>query len=229
MSYELSTRLQTCLDALKPLQKIADIGTNHAYLPCVGMLDNQLTYAIAADIGVGPLESAKATIKRYGLEAKIETRLGGGLSILAPSEVEGVVVAGMGGKLIVSILDADIPLTTSFKRLVLQPNIDANLVRAWLSNHSFTIIDEKIVLDEGKFYEVIVAEPTDEETSYNELDLEFGPILRQTPNDEVFKARWMKEFNKNQEIMDQLAVNHPRLADLEARQALLSEVLKCQS
>lgn len=135
----------------------------------------------------------------------------------------------MGGKLIVSILDADIPLTTSFKRLVLQPNIDANLVRAWLSNHSFTIIDEKIVLDEGKFYEVIVAEPTDEETSYNELDLEFGPILRQTPNDEVFKARWMKEFNKNQEIMDQLAVNHPRLADLEARQALLSEVLKCQS
>ena len=94
---------------------------------------------------------------------------------------------------------------------------------------SFTIIDEKIVLDEGKFYEVIVAEPTDEETSYNELDLEFGPILRQTPNDEVFKARWMKEFNKNQEIMDQLAVNHPRLADLEARQALLSEVLKCQS
>ena len=92
MSYELSTRLQTCLDALKPLQTIADIGTDHAYLPCVGMLDNQLTYAIAADIGVGPLESAKVTIKRYGLEAKIETRLGGGLSILAPSEVEGVVV-----------------------------------------------------------------------------------------------------------------------------------------
>lgn len=229
MSYELSTRLQTCLDALKPLQTIADIGTDHAYLPCVGMLDNQLTYAIAADIGVGPLESAKATIKRYKLEDKIETRLGGGLAILAPSEVEGVVIAGMGGKLIVSILDADIPLTTSFKRLVLQPNIDANLVRAWLANHSFKFIDEKIVLDEGKFYEVIVAEPTEEQPSYNELDLEFGPILRQKPNDDVFKARWMKEFNKNQEIMSQLSTDHPRLADIKARQALLAEVLECQS
>lgn len=228
MSYELSTRLQTCLDALKPLQKIADIGTDHAYLPCVGMLDNQLTYAIAADIGEGPLASAKATIKRYQLADKIETRLGGGLSILAPSEVEGVVIAGMGGKLIVSILDADIPLTQSFKRLVLQPNIDANLVRVWLANHSFSIINEKIVLDEGKFYEVIVAEPSAKQPSYNELDLEFGPILRQTPEHEVFNAKWMKEFNKNKEIMDQLVSDHPRLKSLQERQALLSEVLKCQ-
>lgn len=228
MSYELSTRLQTCLDALKPLQKIADIGTDHAYLPCVGMLNHQLTYAIAADIGVGPLESAKATIKRYQLEDKIETRLGGGLSILKPSEVEGVVIAGMGGKLIVSILDADIPLTQSFKRLVLQPNIDANLVREWLVKHSFCISNEKIVLDEGKFYEVIVAQPTKTHPVYNELDIEFGPILRQNPEDEVFKAKWLKEFNKNKEIMNQLTADHPRLESLKARQALLSEVLKCQ-
>ncbi len=228
MSYELSTRLRTCLEALAPLKTIADIGTDHAYLPCVGMMENKIAYAIAADIGVGPLESAKATIKRYGLSHKIETRLGGGFSILKPHEVEGVVVAGMGGKLIVSILEENVDLTRSFDRLVLQPNIDANLVRQWLANRQFDIINEEIMLDEGKFYEVIVAQPTTQAVCYNELDLEFGPILRVKANDE-FIAKWRKEYNKNQEILNQLPVGHPRIEVINARQALLNEVLVCQS
>lgn len=228
MSYELSTRLRTCLEAVAPFKKIADIGTDHAYLPCVGMMENKIAYAIAADIGVGPLESAKATIKRYGLSDKIETRLGGGFSILKPSEVEAVVVAGMGGKLIVSILEENIELTRSFERLVLQPNIDANLVRGWLASHQFHIINEEILLDEGKFYEVIVAQPTTQAIDYNELDLEFGPILRAKANDE-FMAKWRKELNKNQEILNQLPLGHPRIEVINARQALLNEVLVCQS
>lgn len=228
MSYELSTRLQTCLDAVAPLKTIADIGTDHAYLPCVGMMENKLSYAIAADIGVGPLESAKATIKRYELNTNIETRLGSGLSILKPNEVEAVVVAGMGGKLIVSILEESIELTRSFKRLILQPNIDANLVRTWLSQYHFKIINEKIVLDEGKFYEIIVAEPTNQDQNYTKLDLEFGPVLRREKDNDIFKAKWSKELAKNQEILNQLPEGHPRIEAIMVRQTLLNEVLSCQ-
>ena len=87
MNYDLSLRLQTCLNALAPLQTVADVGTDHAYLPCVGILNGQLKKAIAADIGVGPLEAAKTTIARYNLNEKIETRLSPGVTVLNPSEV----------------------------------------------------------------------------------------------------------------------------------------------
>ena len=196
MNYDLSLRLQTCLNALAPLQTVADVGTDHAYLPCVGILNGQLKKAIAADIGVGPLEAAKTTIARYNLNEKIETRLGPGLTVLNPSEVEGVVIAGMGGKLIVSILEDNISLSQSFQRLVLQPNIDANLLRAWLAAHQFEIIDEKIVLDEGKFYEIIVAKPVEELVPYSELDIEFGPILRLNKEHDVFHANGVKNLLK---------------------------------
>ncbi len=225
MNYALSLRLQTCLDALIPLQTVADVGTDHAYLPCVGILNGKLKKAIAADIGVGPLEAAKTTIARYELNEQIETRLGPGLTVLNPSEVEGVVIAGMGGKLIISILEDNVSLSQSFERLVLQPNIDANLLRAWLANHQFKIIDEKIILDEGKFYEIIVASPVQESIAYSKLDIEFGPILRLNKENDVFHAKWSKEFAKNESIIEQLPVDHPRIETLKQRQALLKEVL----
>lgn len=226
MNCELSLRLQTCLDALHPLQSIADIGTDHAYLPCAGLLRGQLKRAIAADVGVGPLEAAKATISKYNLDDLIETRLGSGLSVIKPGEVEGVVIAGMGGKLITSILEADIPLAKSFNRLILQPNLDANVLRTFLMKNQFEIVDEKIVLDEKKFYEIIVAQPSQTPVVYNELDLEFGPVLRRQSSCKVFEERWQKEYDKNNQIINQLPAHHPRIDALNHRQSLLKEVLK---
>lgn len=226
MNCELSLRLQTCLDALHPLQSIADIGTDHAYLPCVGLLRGQLKRAIAADVGVGPLEAAKATISKYNLDDLIETRLGSGLSVIKPGEVEGVVIAGMGGKLITSILEADIPLAKSFNRLILQPNLDANVLRTFLMKNQFEIVDEKIVLDEKKIYEIIVVQPSQTPVVYNELDLEFGPVLRRQSSCKVFEERWQKEYDKNNQIINQLPAHHPRIDALNHRQSLLKEVLK---
>lgn len=226
MNCELSLRLQTCLDALHPLQSIADIGTDHAYLPCAGLLRGQLKRAIAADVGVGPLEAAKATISKYNLDDLIETRLGSGLSVIKPGEVEGVIIAGMGGKLITSILEADIPLAKSFNRLILQPNLDANVLRTFLMKNQFEIVDEKIVLDEKKFYEIIVAQPSQTPVVYNELDLEFGPVLRRQSSCKVFEERWQKEYDKNNQIINQLPAHHPRIDALNHRQSLLKEVLK---
>ncbi|HAX73448.1 MAG TPA: hypothetical protein DCY20_07985 [Firmicutes bacterium] len=227
MNVTLSKRLSLCLEAVKPYKTLADIGTDHGYLPCAGILTHVLDNAIAADIGVGPLEAAKQQIRRYDLAEKIETRLGGGLSILKPNEVEAVVIAGMGGKLILSILDDNVALTKSFKRLVLQPNIDANLLRGWLASNSFEISDEKILLEDGKYYEIIVANPTDKTLNYQTLDLEFGPILKEQFSD-VFQSKWQKEYHKNNEIINQLPAGHERITTLKNRQALLEEVLKCR-
>ena len=200
MNCELSLRLQTCLDALQPLQTIADIGTDHAYLPCAGVLKGQFKKAIAADVGIGPLEAAKTTISKYQLESMIEPRL-----------------------------ELDVKLSQSFQRLVLQPNLDANILRTFLMKNQFEIIDEKIVYDEKKFYEVIVARWTREPIHYNELDIEFGPILRRLPSCDVFQEKWQKEFNKNEEIIKQLPINHHRIKTLNNRQSLLKEVLKNES
>lgn len=226
MNYELSLRLQACLDALTPLQYVGDIGTDHAYLPCIGILNKQITRAIAADIGEGPLQAAKATVNRYHLNDHIELRLGSGLSVLKPGEVEGVVIAGMGGKLINSILEADILLARSFKRLILQPNIDANLVRAWLADQQFIIISENIILEDDKFYEIIVAEPASDFIKYSLLDIEYGPILRQNPESEVFKAKWKKNLIKTRQILESLPESHPRIKPLKEREQQIKEVLK---
>ena len=224
MAINLSNRLTACLKAVSPYQTLADVGTDHGYLPCAGILSQQLTKAIAADIGVGPLTAAKHQISRYGLTEQIETRLGPGVSVLKPSEVEAVVIAGMGGKLIASILTDDVALTRSFKRLVLQPNIDADLVRRCTKEQGLHIVSEIIIHEDEKFYEIIVVEPKETKQQLSELDLLFGPYLRQAQSD-VFKAKWQKEVNKNNEILNQLPAEHPRAVAILNRQLVLKDVL----
>lgn len=226
MNDEQSLRLQACLDALYPLQTVGDIGTDHAYLPCIGILNKKITRAIAADIKEGPLEAARATINRFQLNDSIILRLGPGLSVLKPAEVEGVVVAGMGGKQIKAILEKDVSLTRSFKRLVLQPNIDANILRTWLADHQFIIIDEKLILEDEKIYEIIVAQPTSRTIKYSTYDIEFGPILLQNSEDQVFKDKWQKKLTKIRQILNQLPVDNPRTNLLKEREQQIKEVLK---
>ena len=225
MNNELSLRLKACLDSLYPLQTVADIGTDHAYLPCIGILTKQIKHAIAADIGKGPLKYAELTINRYQLSKQVELRLGAGLSVLSPGEVEGIVIAGMGGKLIESILEEDSSLTKSFKRLILQPNIDPHLVRKWLKNNSFQIVEEKIISEDQKYYEIIVAEPTTEIINYTEEDLEYGPILRKNPNDQIFREKWEKKLTKIEEILKSLPKNNPRFEIFEKKRKEIKEVL----
>ena len=224
MNITLSKRLTACLQAVKPYLVIADIGTDHGYLPCAGILNQQLTHAIAADVASGPLQAAQSQVDRYALQETIETRLGSGLSVLQPGEVEAVVIAGMGGKLIVSLLQANMMLTRSFKRLVLQPNIDAALIRECLLQNQFELVSEMMVLEDEKFYEVIVAEPRGKKCELDELDVAFGPFLRREKS-EVFVARWEKELHKNALILTQLEVNHPRALEIKKRQARLKEAL----
>ncbi len=224
MSIHLSNRLTACLKAVSPYQTLADVGTDHGYLPCVGVLEQKITSAIAADIGEGPLNAAKQQINRYELNDQIQARLGAGVSVLNPGEVEVVVIAGMGGKLITSILSDNMTLTRSFKRLVLQPNIDADILRTCLHKNQIHIIDETIIYEDDKFYEIIVAEPRDTTQELSSLDLGFGPFLRQEKCAE-FKMKWQKKVDKNNEILKKIPSTYPRAIEISKQQAVLKEVL----
>lgn len=147
-----SPRLKAILSLVEG-KVLADIGTDHGFLPIAACLENRVRRAVACDRMPGPLARAEANIRQYGLEDRIETRLGYGLEPLKPDEADCVVIAGMGGMNIVQILQEPITI----KRLVLQPQRDIPLVRAALDEMGFKIFNELTTEDRGHTYTVLGA------------------------------------------------------------------------
>ena len=141
--------------------RLADIGTDHAYVPIELVEKNIAISAIAGDVHSGPFQAAKENVKNLGLEHKISVRLGNGLAVLSPGEVDTVVIAGMGGSTIIQILSSEPVVTKSLKRLILQPMVATGMVRRWLAENTWHIIDETLVEDDGRLYEILVAEQGD--------------------------------------------------------------------
>jgi tRNA (adenine22-N1)-methyltransferase len=138
--------------------RLADIGTDHAYLPIELVQDNVIVSAIAGDVHVGPYKAAKEHVEALGLEQRISVRLGNGMAVISPGEVEIVVIAGMGGQTIIEILNNNPEVTKSLNRLILQPMVAAASVRRWLEKNGWHIVDEQLVQDDGRLYEIVVAE-----------------------------------------------------------------------
>lgn len=138
--------------------RLADIGTDHAYLPIELVQDNVIVLAVAGDVHVGPYKAAKEHVEALGLEQRISVRLGNGMAVVDPDEVEIVIIAGMGGQTIIEILKKDPEVIKSLKRLILQPMIAAASVRRWLKENGWYIVDERLVQEDGRLYEIIVAE-----------------------------------------------------------------------
>jgi tRNA (adenine22-N1)-methyltransferase len=138
--------------------RLADIGTDHAYLPIELVQDNIVVSAVAGDVHVGPYKAAKENVEALGLEQKISVRLGNGMAVLSPGEVEIVVIAGMGGQTIMEILNNSPEVTKSLNRLILQPMVAAASVRRWLEENGWYLVEERLVQDDGRLYEIVVAE-----------------------------------------------------------------------
>lgn len=152
---QLSPRLKSIAHSIDHCNTVADIGSDHAYLP-IYLIENQRSEkAIASDINQGPFDISKKRIHAYKMESKIEIRKGNGLDVLKPQEAETIVIAGMGGLLIVEILEAGLEVAKNSNRLILQPMTEANELRKWLYSHSFEIVDEELVEDENIIYEII--------------------------------------------------------------------------
>lgn len=153
----LSPRLAVAAQYVLTDRLLADIGTDHAYLPVYLVGKGVIPRAIAADLMPGPLEAARTTVSAAGLQERIALRLGSGLSVLVPGEAATVSICGMGGPLIAQIL-ADGPLD-GVERLVLQPMGGEERLRQWLAQNGWRLVAEQLVEDGGRLYLVAVAEP----------------------------------------------------------------------
>ena len=172
---ELSIRLKAVADMVTPGLRLADIGTDHAYIPIYLVENEIIPSAIAMDINKGPLNRAEANIKDHGLDQKIRTRLSDGLERLEINEADTMIAAGMGGALVIKILSADRTITENLKELILQPQSEIWKVREYLCRTGYRIIDEKMVIDDEKYYTVMKA--VRGEAAYNKAELEYGPVL----------------------------------------------------
>lgn len=159
-NYVLSDRLQAIADFVLPCESIADIGTDHGFVPIVLLESGRVPFAVLSDINEGPAEKAKSHLAEHSIpESRYALRHGDGLLTVEPFEVSTVIIAGMGGENIIDILAFDIAKTKSFKRLILQPRKRPDLLRKWLYENGFLIIHEKLVKEQEKICEIIVAEP----------------------------------------------------------------------
>lgn len=214
----LEERLAQIGKMVDPESRLADIGTDHAYLPIALVKEGKIDFAIASDVAAGPLNNAKQDIEQAGLETKIETRLGSGLeTIKASDQIDTVVIAGMGGKLMTNLLETAYQESKIYPTLILEANIGEPLVRKWLMNHQYEIVNEEIIEVGGHIYEIIKAKLGKEKVVLSEQELEFGPFLSKEKN-LVFIKKWNNQLhyyknlvanlnkakNKDQEKIDKI-------------------------
>jgi tRNA (adenine22-N1)-methyltransferase len=222
----LSSRLQTVVKYIPEGYTIADIGSDHAYLPCHVVQKGIVPFAIAGEVVEGPYISALKQVETAGLSDRISVRKGNGLEVIEAGEIDCITIAGMGGTLITNILDRGIEKLTGVKRLILQPNVGAIAIRKWLFAQGWLLIGEEILEEDGKVYEILVAETGDPRTSYGD-DLEseflFGPFLRKEKN-EAFIQKWSGEKANWQRIVEQLDQAEETEQNLIKKQELLSKI-----
>ena len=173
---KLSKRLAAAAELVREGVFIADVGTDHAYLPIALTLDGRIRGAVASDVNKGPVERARGHVASYGLNKKIEVCLADGLCGIEKYSPEDIFILGMGGELIVAILSRAPWIRERGKRLILQPMTHPEAVRRFLYSAGFEIIDETIVRDD-KIYQIICAEYTGAvASSVTELELMFGSL-----------------------------------------------------
>lgn len=154
---ELTPRLQKVADWVPQGARLADVGTDHAYLPAWLLLNGRIASAIASDLRAGPLRKAADTCARYGI-GNIELRLCGGLEALQPGEMDTIVIAGMGGETIASILAAA-PWTADGRHtLLLQPMTKVETLRSFLAEHGYAIRREALVREKDTLYTLMLVE-----------------------------------------------------------------------
>ncbi len=173
----LSPRLSALADLVEPCVCIADIGTDHAYLPVYLCLTGKADKGIASDIRRGPLQRATDTLCRYHMEDRIETRLGGGAETLSPQEADCIVIAGMGGLMIGEILAAHPDVFSAAKQILLQPMTALPELRSFLFEHGYTVLREILVPEENKLYHILSVTATPESKPLSEAECYFGRSL----------------------------------------------------
>lgn len=196
----LSKRMQMVVDLLPTGLRVADIGCDHGFVSIYLIEQNKAKKVIAMDINEGPLLRAKEHIIDCGLEEKIELRQSDGFEKIHDDEIDLAVIAGMGGRLMLRMIQEKLPMIKKMRGLVLQPQSDLELVRNTVNSWGFVFEKENMVLDEGKYYPAFfVSYVNENQKKLAEVEANFGPLLLKEKNP-VLLSFLKKEEEKFLEI-----------------------------
>lgn len=226
MSPRLSPRLQTVADLVLRGQPAADIGCDHAQLAGAWVRSGAVPRAIASDVRPGPLEHARTRLAKF---TAVEIRLGSGLSTLRPGEVATVALAGMGGPLMLELLEASPEIVATTQRVILQPNSSWEVVRRALAERNIPLDAEVLTEDAGRLYLTLAFDPRARSATWDEADIVLGPQLRRDRC--ALFARWVEHRRAHlgtlrEQLTAELGATHPRLAALEVERQQLETALR---
>ena len=210
----LSKRLQAVADMVPEKSRAADIGCDHAYVSLYLVQNHIAEKVIAMDVNKGPLQKAKENVEKYGCSDVIDLRLSDGAEKLEPGEADVLLIAGMGGGLVQKILSERMEVVKECKALILQPQSEIANVRKYVTEIGFQIVEEKILIDEGKFYMMFRAEKEEiketeaetikiKRTELSETEYRYGRLLLER-KDSCLHEFLNKEKKKYEQILEQL-------------------------
>lgn len=171
----ISKRLEAAASFARRGARIADIGTDHAYLPIYLYLSGKTSGGVVSDINAGPVARAKENLAEYGCTFAFVAQRADGLEGVLGHEVDDIFILGMGGELIASILDAEPNIRDGRYRLILQPMTHPEILRAYLARNGFETVAERVIIEE-KFYQIICAEYTGRVSEPDDFELCFGAL-----------------------------------------------------
>lgn len=235
MAIHLSKRLTALANMVTDGNRLADIGTDHGYIPIYLCQTGKIPSALAMDIGKGPLQQAQTHIAEHGLSEQIKTRLSDGMAALQFGEADTILIAGMGGGLVMKILSEGAEKLTGKEELILQPQSEIALVREFLRVRNFQILNEDMILEDGKYYPMmkVSQQKAAEQTKIlpQEVADAFGPVLLQKRHP-VLKEWLERELRTTNSVIKQLSAqpDHERIRNrmqqVNCKKTLILEALK---
>ncbi|MCC0685176.1 SAM-dependent methyltransferase [Clostridioides sp. ZZV15-6383] len=201
---KLTDRLLKIASLVTDGKKIADIGTDHGYIPVYLLKKGRVPFAVLADVNKGPLDNARKEVIQNNFLDKVDLRLGSGIEILEIGEVEEIIIAGMGGILISELLEAKKEVAHSVEKLILQPMQAQEELRRYLLNNGYEILEEVLVREDFRIYEIIVAKYTGKNTIIeDEIYYEVGIKLLEN-KDSLFNDFIEKKIRTYSSIVSKL-------------------------
>lgn len=220
---EISNRLKTIAGMVSHNSVACDVGTDHGYLAIYLVKHGICKKVIAMDVAKGPLSKAQNNIRAYNCDAFVETRLSDGLEKLNPGEADAVIMAGMGGILINTLLEKGVEVLENVNELILSPHTDVELVRRHLLGNGYLIEEEKMLVDEEKYY-VVMKAVHGQDSSYDTCQYRYGKLLLQN-KDSVLKDFLQLELKKMSMIRTKIQETNTESAN--KRKAELEQEIQC--
>lgn len=212
MTVHLSKRMMALANMVSMSNRLCDVGCDHGYLPIYLVSSGAVPSAIAADIGEGPLQAAGRNIAREGLEDRIATRQTDGLCGIMPEEADSLLIAGMGGGLVIHILSNGRRTAQAMKEVILQPQSEVDQVRRFLWEEGYCLLDEDMVFEDGKYYPMmkVCYDPENQKEckALDEKEFLFGRLLLERKHP-VLKDYLLRESGIQQQVLERLKEQRP--------------------